>query len=1104
MKLITLFLSVCIMPISANMFSQSQKISMSVKNYPLEKVFQEIEKQTNFRFLYRLENVENKTADLNANNSTVEQILDKLLNNQNITYRILENNLVVITPVESRQSSKITGTVVDAVSNEPLPGVNIVVEGTTIGIVTDIDGKYTLDVPSSNAVLVFSYLGYVTERIEVSGRSVIDLGLVPDVKKLDEVVVIGYGTTSKRAVTGSVSKVQSDVFISNTAQNVGTALQGRVSGVQITQNSGNPEADVNIRIRGVSSIYAGSGPLLVVDGVVGGLQLKEINPNDIASIEILKDASAGAIYGSRAANGVVLVTTKTGSKDKSFLNIDYTRGVNTITNWLPIANGTEYLSIMDRAWQNSQADRAGQQFTQFPISGLDGFNRTMAEATNTDWKSYVTQPAHYDQISLSVSGGSEKTRFYLSGQYRDEYGYDAGLRIRRAIFRVNLDHDIAKWLSVGTKLNLNYSFRNNAYASYADYYDKLLPIYPIMSPSDDLSREGRYFYDRNLSGGQGINPLYKRDQTWGDQQQMRDVGDVYIDFKPIKGLVIRSEWGVRANYNRSRDYQSRDFMRKGDGIDPTQEGSIKYSRSETYHYTGTNTITYDKSIAAHGINVMVGNTLENYDSNGQSNTYEGFPTDYFTLTNSNTSIVSTRQGTSTDQYRLVSYMGRFRYDYNKKYFAEVNYRADYSSRFGIDNRWGYFPGMALSWVLSEENFAKKLSFLNFAKIRLSRGKVGNSEVGNYPYVSQVVNWGTYGAQPGFLFNNIGNASIHWEQQLQTNAGIDFTVFKDRVSGSFDYFVKDVTDLIVNDKIGNYHGYYSTQIVKNLGGLTNKGFDISISTKNIVGNFNWTTDFNISRAKSEVTKLSPQQRYIISDKNIVIEGQALGAYYLPVYAGVDPVTGHEMIYAVDPKAAAVRKPFLSDVTETMVDLERTSNNSSHSVILTDKTPYPDFYGGLTNTFAYKGLELACTFTYQYGNYIYDSGIQTLMYTGAEKNVSTDLLKGWTAANPTNIPLIYGSKANIATTRFLYDGSYVRLKNLYLSYTLPKNLLSKMKFQGNLTLKIGGQNLLTFTKYPGIDPEFFTASDNTSANLSPGVAGLNSPQVRTIYFTINATL
>lgn len=1104
MKLVTLLMTACIIQISANTYSQEQKISMSVKNLPLEKVFQEIEKQTSFRFLYRLENVENETADLATDNSTVKQLLDQLLNKRNITYRILENNLIVITPSEKMQTVKVMGTVTDATTGEPLPGVNVVVSGTTIGTVTDVDGKFTIDIPSENVSLTFSSIGYNNEIVAVGANTNLEVKLIPDVKSLDEIIVIGYGTTSKRAVTGSVSKVQPDVIVSNTSQNVGAALQGRVSGVQITQNSGNPEADVNIRIRGVSSIYAGSAPLLVVDGIVGGLQLKEINPNDIASIEILKDASAGAIYGSRAANGVVLITTKTGSKDKSSLSIDYTRGVNTITNWLPIANGSEYLSIMDRAWQNSQADRAGQKFTQFPIGSLDGFDRTMAEATNTNWKEYVTQPAHYDQLSLSVSGGSEKTRFYLSGQYRDEDGYDAGLRIRRAIFRVNLDHNITKWLSVGTKLNMNYSFRNNAYASYKDYYEKLLPIYPVMSPSTDLSRAGRYFYDRTPSGGQGINPLYKRDQTWGDLQQLRNVGDVYLDLKPIKGLVIRTEWGIRASYNRNRDYQSRDFMRKGDGIDPTQEGSIKYGRSETYHYTGTNTVTFEKTIGTHGINAMVGNSIENYDSNGQSNTYEGFPTDYFTLTNSNSSIVSTRQGTSTEQYRLVSYMGRFRYNYNKKYFAEVNYRADYSSRFGKDNRWGYFPGMALSWVLSEENFAKQIAFLDFAKVRISRGKIGNSELDNYPYVSKVVNWGTYGAQPGFLFDNIGNGSIHWEQQLQTNAGLDFALFNDRISGSFDYFIKDVTDLIVNDKIGSYHGYYNTPIVKNLGGMTNKGFDIGLTTRNITGNFNWTTDFNISSAKSEVTKLSPQQRYITADKNIVIEGQALGAYYLPVYAGIDPVTGHELIYAVDPKAAAVRHPFMSDVTETVIDLERMTNTGSHSVILTDKTPYPEFYGGFTNTFSFKGLELGCTFTYQYGNYIYDSGLQTLMYTGAEKNISTDLLKGWTAANPTTTPLIYGSKATAATTRFLYDGSYMRLKHLYLSYSLPKNMLTKMKFHGNLTFKIGGQNLLTFTKYPGIDPEFFTASGNANANLSPGVAGLGNPQVRTIYFSINATL
>jgi len=1012
----------------------------------------------------------------------------------------LEKSVFADNEGSQQQKIKVTGKVTDS-RGVSLPGVTVVVNGTANGTITDNDGQFTLSGIPAQSKLVVSFVGMKSQEIYASDKAPLNIVMMDETIGIEEVVAIGYGTSTRKAITGAISSVKPEVISKSTSQNVGAALQGRVAGVQVTQNSGNPEADVNIRIRGVSSVYAGSAPLLVVDGVVGGLELKEINPSDIASIEILKDASAGAIYGSRAANGVILVTTKTGSKENSAVSVDFTQGNNTITNWLPIANGPEYLSIMDKAWQNSQPDRAGQKFTQFPINGLDGFNRTMAEATNTDWKNYVTQPAGYTQLGMSVNGASEKTKFYLSGQYRNESGYDAGLHIKRAIVRFNIDHEITKWLSLGAKFNVNYTYRNNAYASYADYYGTLLPIYPVMSPSTSPSRAGRYFYDRNLSGGQGINPLYRGDQTWGDQQQMRTVGDVYLDIRPMKGMVFHTEWGLRFAQSRNRNYQSRDFMRKGDGIDPNQEGSISNSRYETYRYTGTNTLTYGKTINEHAFNIMVGNSLENFDNNGQSNTYEGFPTDYFTLTNANTSIVSTRQSISVDQYRFISFMGRARYDFKKRYFAEINYRADYSSRFGKDNRWGYFPGAGASWVISEENFMKDIHWINYAKFRLSCGNVGNGEVGNYPYLSQVVNWGTYGGQPGFLFNNIGNNSHHWEKQVRTNIALDYTVVENRISGSIEYFVKVVYDLIVNNKIGAYHGYYVTSIVENLGGMKNSGFDFNISSKNLIGKLKWTTDLNISKAKSIVTKLSPQQRWIQSGNNIVVEGQPLGAYYLPIYAGVDAVTGHELIYTVNPGMEATRQPLISDLSGAVMDLERTTSNGNHSVLLTDKTPYPKLYGGISNTFSYKGFELSGLWTFQYGNYIYDSGYQSLMYTTPDRNVSSDLLQGWTSSNPTNVPLIYSTRANIPSTRFLYDGSYVRLKNVQLSYLIPKELFDKLKCKGNLTIKLGAENLLTFTKYPGIDPEVFSGSDNVSSNLSPGNAGLGSPQVRTLYYSLN---
>jgi len=1096
-------------------YAQNTKLTLNLKNVAVKEVLQKIENQTEFSFMYDNNKIDViRKVDVAAEEKTIEFILAQLFLNKNVNYEIIDRHIILM-PADlqssvAQQGMKISGKVTDKNGNS-IPGTSIYVKGTTTGVISNAEGNYSITIPEKAGTLVFSFIGMKTQEIKIAGQSTINIILTEELIGIEEVVAIGYGTSSKRAVTGSIAKIKSEVLLNNTTQNVGVALQGRVAGVQITQNSGNPEADINIRIRGVSSVYAGSQPLLVVDGVVASLSLRELNPNDIASIEILKDAASGAIYGSRAANGVVLVTTKAGVIGKSQIEFQYTHGTNTITNWLPIADGSQYLTIMDNYWQNVLPSHAGQQFNSFPINTLDGFNRDLINSNryNTDWKGIVTQPAFYDQYSLSASSGSEKTKVYISGQYRDESGYDAGLRLRTAYFRVNVEHKINKWATIGAKINENFSFRNNAFASFNSYYGNLLPIYPIMTPSSLPTRTGRYFYDRTLTGDEGINPLYIRDQTWGDQEIMRTVGDFFLELKPIKGLVIRTAWGGRFDQSRNRSYASREFRRPGDVslIDATQSGSISYGRYETFRYTGTNTISYDRTIGEHSLNLLVGNSVENYSNMGQGNTWEGFPTDYFTLTNAATNPVTTRQSVSVDQYRFIGFFGRARYDFKKRYFLDVNYRADYSSRFGFQNRWGYFPGAAASWVISDENFMKNISLINFAKIRISRGAVGNGEVGNYPYLSGVVNWGTYGQQPGFLFNNIGNNSIHWEKQVQNDFGIDFTILNNRISGSFDYFVKDVTDLIVNNKINNYMGFYTTAIVQNLGGMQNKGFDFNINTKNLVGEFTWATDFNISRARSVITRLSPQQRFIQSGVNMVVTGQPLGAYYLPVYAGLDPVTGHEMVYNVNPNAEWTRQPTVADLDGRVVDYNRSPNMGNNSVLQTDKTPYPKLYGGINNIFSYKGLELAVSITYQWGNYIYDSGIQSLMSVSStgSANMSPDLAKAWTKANPTNIPLLSAG----TTTRFLYDGSFMRLKNVMLSYTLPKKIMDKFNFDGRLTLKAGAQNLLTFTKYPGIDPEFFQmaigATDpsggNLGGNISPGIANLSSPQVRTIFYSIN---
>lgn len=1004
------------------------------------------------------------------------------------------------------QARKITGTVTDD-SGLPIQGATIKVNNSSQGTITDAQGAFVLDNLKESDIISVSYVGMDTKEISVKAKTMLNVQLTDKSVGLQEVVAIGYGTTSKRAVTGSVLKVKGENLGISNSTNVAAALQGKAAGVQITRNSGDPNADVNIRIRGNSSINSGGTPLVVVDGIPGGMSLNDINPADIESIEILKDASASAIYGARAANGVVLVTTKRGSKEKGGLTIDVQTGMSTPTKKLDIVSGADLMNIYDKAWL-SRPENTGTPI--FPEYGMDGFTRDIALTTNTDWSKIVqNEQANYTNIALQSVGGTDKLKLFLSGYYRNYNSLTAGSGNEKAQIRVGVEQELKKWLQLGATVTGTYLMSKNPNVSYTDAYTNLLSIYPTMSPSTDPLRTGKYFYDRNKTGNQGLNPLYKLAETWRDNQQAKALASSHIEVKPVEWLKIRSEWSLNYASMRLRDYQSKEFRRVEDSYAYQYStsvpkvgvsGGINYGRYQTYNWNTSNYATFDKSFSKHRVNAVIGHSAEAYTYDGNNNQYEGFPSPYFTLTNANTELVATRQSVSYEQYRFLSYFTRAKYSYDDKYHAEISYRTDGSSRFGAKNRWGYFPGVSLAWTASEEKFMKELSWINFLKLRLSSGSVGNAEMGNYPYLSTLVNWAPYGSTAGFLFNSLGNDQIRWESQIQSNIGIDFTVLNNRLSGSVDYFIKNSNDLIVSNKIGTFQGYFVTDINVNLGQLTNKGFDVSLTSKNLTGAFKWTTDFNISTVNTKVRKLSPNQRFIDSGKNRVVENYPLGTYFLPLWAGVDPVTGHELVYAVNQGAASTNMATPDNLTGEVLDAERltTAQYNNQRVLLKERSPYPTLYGGLTNTFSFKGIDMSFLFVFQGGNWIYDEGIQKMNYvsTTYNQNLSPELLNGWTAAKPTNVPMLWNTQmSSRASSRFLYDGSYIRLKNISLGYTFPKNIC-KALFVSSIKVYGTAENLLTFTKYPGADPEFFRATTSQGANIAPGIADITMPQVKTL--------
>jgi TonB-linked SusC/RagA family outer membrane protein len=1065
-------------------------------------------------------------------------------------------------PAEARAEVTVSGTV-QSDQDEPLPGVSVVVKGTQNGTVTDNEGKYRLTVPDGAAVLVFSFIGYVTEEVPVGNGSTIDVRLLSDVKTLSEVVVVGYGTQERREVTGSIASVKAAELERNINADVTTALQGRAAGVQITQAGGTPGGAVRVRIRGTASILSSGEPLYVIDGIPATLgafglpgvarsPLSEINPNDIESVEVLKDASAAAIYGSRAANGVILITTKKGKEGKAALDISYQQGVTDPTNRVAMMNGPQYLEALRKANQNSLIGGLPTSRPNLnglvPLVGANGYDTTVAAATNTDWLDLVLRRGTYREIALSASGGDAKTLFYVSGGYRREEGIATGNTMDRLSGRVNLDHRLNQVFRVGGNVGLSY-VKNEALPlsnTFEDAQSRALPIFPVDAPDNPaVYFNGIDVTTNPLEVRQGANPLFWRDNYSNQLQTFRNTNVLYLEVQPFKGLTSRTEAGLDLQNNLNDVFVSRELyppfvvgsetgQRKREQPNPAVPNDPANweiipgdGRSDNNRVTSTNlsinsTLTYSRTFGeAHKFTGLLGFQSQDQVSNNARLQTEGFQS--ATLTFQGTRV--TRPSGGRERFRFLSYFSRFNYSLRDRYLAEVSVRADATSRY-IRNRWGYFPGVSLGWILSEEGFMQDLGFLSFLKVRAGYGLVGNAEgPSNFPYATLLSYTGgndaRYGGYQGAWFQSLGNQDVSWETTRQLSLGLDYGLWNNRVSGSLDFYHKRTEDMLLFYNFPAAMGFIITGVLFNVGSVVNRGVEFSVTSKNIArGPFTWTTDFNIAHNRNEVKKLLnaiPGQQVppiVDAGTNRLEVGQPIGVYTLPVWAGVDPNTGNELIYEVD---QAIRNNTGQTVlTGNVVDGTLLGGNSNfvnnNRVLLTDKTPYPKFFGGLINTFAYKGFDLSALVYFQYGNWIYDQGERAQSYVSAvaqnnyaPQALRAGLVNAWSAdGNPSSqIPLHLNSNlAGVETTRFLHDGSFLRLRNVQLGYTLPAALSRRLRVR-SLRVYVAGQNLLTYTKYPGWDPEVASNGGLTgqNANIRPGVVGYDLPQVKTLMGGIN---
>ncbi len=1028
------------------------------------------------------------------------------------TLRISLWMLVCLSFVAVRAQDKVvTGKVTSSDEGAGLPGVSITVKGTTRGANSDAEGNYRISIPD-NATLVFSFVGFTPLEEKVNGRSVINVQLVQDTKTLSEIVVTGFGSQIKRELTGNIAQVKGKDIENMPTPTVDAALQGKAAGVFINSGSGKLGQAVTVRVRGNSSISASSQPLYVVDGTpittgdfgnYGGETnaLADINPNDIESIEVLKDASAGAIYGARAANGVVLITTKRGKAGKTNVSFNFQTGSATAARRLPFLNSEEFISFYKQA--AGYRDRLANidpndpdSFTQ-SIFGAGGFLDYYSYGTygtpqqaDVNWQEQAFQKAPMHQADLQLSGGNDKTRFFISGQYLDQTGTIIGNRLKRMSGRLNLDHQANNWLSVGLTMNLarteNQRLPDDNAFSNPLQMAALTPLTPFLDPNTGLPA-GTPPGDINIP--LYYNPIISINYAKFVATSIRNLTNGYLQANIFKGLKFRSEVGVDLlNQQEEGYFQSqtvRNQTRATNGI------GANYGTFVT-NYNTNNFFAYDNSFGQHGISATLGMSYQ--QSQTKTNFIEGtqFPSNSYQRI---ASAATKSDGSSTEtNFRFLSYFARANYKFADKYLLSASARIDGSSRFGANSRYSFFPAVSLGWVLSEENFLKNNTVISFLKARASYGGTGNSEIGNFPQLGLFQGDAGYAGAAGQRPSQIGNPDLRWETTYQTDFGIDFGILNNRINGEIDYYVKNTSGLLLNVNIPATTGFVSQ--VRNVGKLENKGFEFVVNTQNFVGKFKWNTSFNWANNRNKVTDIQGQViEGGIRNMNRVVEGQPIGVFYTVEYAGVNPDNGDALFY--------------KNTTGTDGSIDRTTvtnsgYNSAQRVVVGN--PNPKFIGGITNSFSYKGIDLSVFFNGVYGNQVNFYGVG--QYSSAngiyEDNQTKDQLNAWTPENRnTDVPeaRYLRGNGNQASSRYIFDGSYLRLRTATLSYTLPTSLVNRVKLE-RVKVYVSGMNLATFTNYKGWDPE--VSADSFTSNFAIGNDFYTPPQPRTILFGINIGL
>lgn len=980
------------------------------------------------------------------------------------------------------QGRIITGTVSAAEDGTTIPGVTVQVVGTNTGITTDLDGNYQINVPGDNAVLKFSFIGYKAQDITVGQSSTINVVLEQDLIGLDEVVVIGYGTSSKEALTGSVETVKSERLKMLPAASLENALQGSASGLLMVSEDGQPGSASSINIRGIGSINASSEPLYVIDGIpsqgqsisptgfsndgISSSIMTTLNPNDIESISILKDASATAIYGSRGANGVIIITTKSGKSGDARINFSTQVGVS------------------DNAYNNLRDGINAAQYKELFIEGYVNRGETVAEATDrfdlwfpeadhtdTDWIDLIYNPGVTQQYNLDASGGNDKMTYFVSAGYYNQEGVVVGTDFERFSTRLNLSADLSDRLKVTNNITLGNTTANGA----EDRTSWVNPMHlgfftPAVVPLYD--DQGRYYAEHFILGMNGSNPIgiAYDDERW--QKQNRIMDNFTASYKILENLTFKSAWSIDMINVDEFMYQNTRY-----GGSYIEGGSGEEGSTNTINWVGTQTLNYNTVFGEdHAFDALLGYEAQKHTSRSVRARAEGYPNEYLTtLSNAANPIVATSSGS---QYSFLSYFSRFSYNFRGKYYATASYRRDGSSRFGEDARWGNFWSLGGAWRVTQEDFMDGLTWLNNLKLRASYGITGNASIGNFDALALYGFGNDYDGNPGSTPSNIGNPLLTWEGQSTLDIGLDLLVF-DRFSATATYFYRKNSDLLLDRPLSSTTGFTSN--TQNVGDMLNKGVELEVNAILInSSDFKWDLGFNITWLENEITRLDEP---ISNGAYLHTEGHDFYEFYMYEWAGVNPMTGAGVWYVDETKTAT---------TEVF-------NDANKSLI--GKSGTPGSFGGFNTNLSYKGFTLSAQFAFVWDKYITDNQGGGIESHGARSPRSTSLYafeNRWTTPGEETIYPIFIWGNNTKTnqkksTLYVYDATYVRLRDITLTYNFGSTVANKLKMS-SLSVFAKANNYLTWVRDGDnlqIDPE---AGQNGFVN---GIV----PKTKTMTFGIN---